>query len=191
MDLKSLEGKTLIMLSTDERKAIASAYLAYFDKLEPRERLLGYCVVYAGISSVQVGLIDVGFRAKAGTDGLKQLEYSLFLDGNEILLLDNMIENMLFEYISTDVRFMQYMNNDDFKFPADWLKIPLFAPKVHGKSERLHDCRTFLAKAGKAIGFSARHIVLHKLCGTIYFKTPFIMRPPLLHTMTEKKRQLT
>lgn len=177
MDLKSLENKPLIQLSVDERKAIMSAYLAYFDTLRPRERLLGYCVVYCGISAKKVGEIDIGFKANADEQCSPQC--SLFFGEYEMLIFDNKFEGMIFDYLATDERFMQYMNNASYPFPTDsWLRLPLFAPQYHGKTERLHDCRTFIANAGKAIGFNAKHIILHKLTRTPYFKTAFVMHKP-------------
>lgn len=196
MKLKDLENKAMINLTLDERKFIADAYLRYFDTLPPRERLLGYFVVSGGVSSLQVGGLDIGFKQNTNQtqnqdNSNSRLEYSLWLDGKQIWLIDNTIESILFDYIQTDDRFMdyiqtddrfmQYMNNPDYRFPVDdWLKIPVFAPKIHGKTERLHDCRTFLVRAGKAIGFNARRIILHRLCAAPYFKTPFVITPQTL-----------
>jgi hypothetical protein len=179
MNLKDLEGKTMIKLSIPERRFISDAYLRYFDTLPPRERLLGYCVIYCGIPSLQVGKLDMGFQVKKDEQGNiipKSLEYSLWLGDMQMHLLDNRFEGMVFDYISTDERFMKYMNDESFKFPVDdWFRIPLFAPKYHGKSDRLHDCRTFLVNAGKAIGFNARKIALHKLNRSPYFLTPLTL----------------
>lgn len=176
MNLKDLENKAMVNLSIAERRFISDAYLQYFDTLAPRERLLGYCVIYCGISSLQVGLIDMGFQMKKDEQGRvipNSLTYSLWLGENQLHLLDNKFENMLFDYISTDERFLRYMNDSSFQFPVDdWFKLPLFAPKVHGKTERLHDCRTFIVNSGKAIGFNARKIALHKLNRSPYFLTP-------------------
>lgn len=191
MNIKDLENKPMCELTADERGAIADAYLQYFDTLPPRERLLGYCVVYGGVSALSVGALDVGFRdepailAKCGRQPkpFKGVAYSLWLGATELHIFDSRFTFAWCTYLLSEPRIADLLANAQTQFPTNnppiwqidtqrgvwmkapekWLKIPLFTPKINGKSERLHDCRTFLANAGKAIGFNASKIILHKL----------------------------
>ena len=174
MELKDLEGKALVNLSDEERGFIADEYLKYFDTLAPRERALGYCVVYCGISALHVGALDVGFRVIDSTDQHK-VEYSLWIGANELHVIDDRFETVLFNYLQSDERILKVMGDDSYVLPHDkWLRFPLFAPKIHGKTDRLHDCRTFLANCGKAIGFNAKRVILHKLRNSPYFVHPMM-----------------
>lgn len=193
MNIKDLENKPMRDLSPDERAAIADAYLQYFDTLEPRERLLGYCVVYGGVPALSVGALDIGFRdepailTKCGPQPERYqfagIAYSLWLGASELHIFDSRFTLALLQYLFSEPRLIGFIadkqtqlpkNNPQFlqldmeqgawlKAPMQWLKVPLFAPKIHGKGERLHDCRTFLANAGKAIGFNASKVKLYKL----------------------------
>ena len=193
MNIKDLENKPMRDLSPDERAAIADAYLQYFDTLEPREKLLGYCVVYGGVPALSVGALDIGFRdepailTKCGPQPehyqFTGIAYSLWLGASELHIFDSRFTLALIQYLLSDPRLIRVIANKQtqlptntpgmwqldiergawMKAPTQWLKVPLFAPKIHGKGERLHDCRTFLANAGKAIGFNASKVKLYKL----------------------------
>ena len=54
-----------------------------------------------------------------------------------------------------------------------WERTPLFIPAYNGKHERLHDARTFIAKAGKAIGFNASKVSVFKLRQSPLFTPAF------------------
>lgn len=174
IDLKQFEGTPSSKLTHDARTAISDAYLRYFDTLPPRERALGYFVVYAGISPTRIGLLDIGFKPK-GDSPANALDYMLFMESAELHLTDHRLEGVLWAHVENDERIMRIMRDDDYQFPTDtWTRFPVFAPVYHGKTERLHDCRTFIANAGKAIGFNAHGIAVYKLRQTPYFTAPLI-----------------
>lgn len=175
MTLGALEGKPLRELTQAEREFIVSAYLRYFDTLKPRERCMGYCVVYCGIPATRIGELNIGFRESA--ENSIKVEYALFQSAGEaeIRITNNTMEDLLFDYIKTESRFMEKFGSDSYHFPTnEWEVMPLFLPKIDRGNTKLRDCRTFLSRAGKAIGFDASHIVLHKLRNTPYFSTPLV-----------------
>jgi hypothetical protein len=182
MNLKDLETKPMANMSVEERAFISDAYLHYFDTLPPRERLLGYCVVYCGISALHVGALDIGFMAKqAGT-----AVYSLWLGVNELHVIEGTFEAILFDYLQTEPRIVKAMSDKTTLCPNTWIRMPLFAPKIHGKSARLHDCRTFLVRCGRAIGFNASRVILHRLRNSPYFANPLINFGNIFSFVTEK-----
>lgn len=155
--LKSLENKPMREFTQEECIFVANAYLKYFDTLRPRERLIGYMVVFFGIPATLIGNLSIDFRSR------EALYISIIFKarfGIAILDIPNDLGQMVSDYLESDERIanciIHLANGEN-------ASVPLFAPKIHGKTDRLHDCRTFLANCGKAIGFNAKCVVLHRL----------------------------
>jgi hypothetical protein len=154
---ESLENKPMREFTEEERIFVANAYLRHFDTLRPRERLIGYMVVFFGIPATFIGDLSIDFRMR------EVLHISIiFKDRFGLVLLDipNDLKPMVSDYLETDERIVNCITH---LANGENASMSLFAPKINGKGERLHDCRTFLRNAGKAIGFNAKRVILHKL----------------------------
>ena len=99
-DLRQYESIPLSRMTHEAREAISNAYLSYFDTLSPRERAIGYMVVYAGVPPLRIGLIDLGIRATGKTcihDGeeRKQAVWALFIGNSGDYMTDARLEEVV------------------------------------------------------------------------------------------------
>lgn len=149
MNLNELSKKHLKDLTPDEIDFIKSEYKAYFDKCEPRTKALGYAVIFGGVPTDKIGLIDIAIRPQGV--GLSIGPFPI-LNGNNSEAIAGILD-----YVRTDSRFQAAL------YGPDGEKMPLFVAtrnggKVNNTGCRLHDCKTAMAHAGRAIGFNASKI---------------------------------
>lgn len=179
IDIKTLQDKKIYELTTDEVAAIQDAYLHYFDHCGSlKKRAIGYCVIVGGVPVDSIGDFTLSFDytiVDPTMPGGHGDEVGVGLSFGVLPVIPSMTDLLnpkykalvgaIRDYIQKEPRFMEYLSKPPAKaLPINGLRLPLFISNV-GKTKGmpLKNCRTWMAEAGKAIGFNASKLKLHTL----------------------------